>query len=563
MRWELCHHLDREKFPVAQFKLDQSMLKLNEAYPPVLTIRRDPEALTDNMSHIQIGWPQLPPTASQTQYDILRQWLKDCDAEHLECSPQKPTHLPTRLMHLKGQGRSTISLYETQPTDAFNYIALSHPWGKGPHFRTTLANVEAHRKGIGFEALPATFRHAVAVTRELGIDYLWIDSVCIIQGEGGDFNQEAKRMEDVFSSAFCVLAASSACGQNDGFLNPRSHARQHLTFDRIGGLPKFYLGPFMDNFNQDVLEAPLSRRGWVLQERALARRTIYFTDSQTYWECGKTVRCETLTRMDNKLVSFLGDAHFPSKLSNESTSRGEKILFYEGLYSLYTRLEFTRISDRPIAIAGLEKRLIRDLKAHGGFGVFDDGRSLLQRSLLWRRGREVTALTRIDPDLSSVSVPTWSWMAYDGGVDYLDLPLGGVHWLPSTEAIQSPWASEGTDTWHTDDGKESVELEACARPFAAAPGSRGLTTHDEIMIVYDNPNMMNREDGDLMCVVVGSARNKGSIEEDMVHYVLVIALSQGLSYAEDGRQRYERVGVGRMKGKFLDLKSPAQTVVVR
>lgn len=150
---------------------------------------------------------------------------------------------------------------------------------------------------IDFGELPAMFQHAVTSTRELGLDYLWIDSICIIQGQGGDFEQEAKRMEDVFSSAFCVIAASSAHGQNDGFLTRRNQERQFLTFE-AAGLPTLFVSHFMDNFSKDVLEAPLNKRGWVLQERALARRTIYFTDRQTYWECGRGVRCETLSKMD-------------------------------------------------------------------------------------------------------------------------------------------------------------------------------------------------------------------------------------------------------------------------
>lgn len=160
-----------------------------------------------------------------------------------------------------------------------------------------MANVEAYREKIDFGQLPATFQDAVVTTRELGLEYLWIDSICIIQGEGGDFDQEAKRMEDVFSSAFCVIAASSARGQNHGFLNRERQEPEFLTFEHEG-LPTLYVSRFMDDFNKDVLESPLSKRGWVLQERALARRTIYFTDRQTYWECGKGVRCESLTKMD-------------------------------------------------------------------------------------------------------------------------------------------------------------------------------------------------------------------------------------------------------------------------
>lgn len=141
------------------------------------------------------------------------------------------------------------------------------------------------------------FQDAIVTTRKLGLEYLWIDSICIIQGEGGDFHREAKRMEDVFSSAFCVIAASSAQGQHDGFLNRPRQNRECLTFEHEG-LPPLYVSRFMDDFNNDVLESPLSKRGWVLQERALARRTIYFTDSQTYWECGRGVRSEMLTKMD-------------------------------------------------------------------------------------------------------------------------------------------------------------------------------------------------------------------------------------------------------------------------
>lgn len=133
------------------------------------------------------------------------------------------------------------------------------------------------------------------MTRQLGVQYLWIDSLCIIQGDDGDFKDEAKHMESVFSFAHCVIAASRSTGTSDGFLKKRRD-RVVVEFDSPGE-PTVYVCEAIDDFQGDVIDGALNKRGWVLQERALARRTIYFTETQTYWECGEGIRCETLTKM--------------------------------------------------------------------------------------------------------------------------------------------------------------------------------------------------------------------------------------------------------------------------
>lgn len=253
---------------------------------------------------IQIGFPRLPGAKEKLHFQILREWLKNCDTNHHEpeCQPRETSFVPTRLIDVETEGTDTVRLYETKKDDAFKYIALSHPWGnKPPYFRSFRRHLEEYKKGIKIESLTATFRDAVRTTRELGLQYLWIDSICILQRDefdGGDFDQEAVNMEKVFSSAYCVLAASSAAGQSEGFLNEREgSSREFVTFNRQGQAP-FYICRFLDDFNQHVLKGRLNRRGWVMQERVLSHRTIYFTDKQTYWECGEGVRCETLTKME-------------------------------------------------------------------------------------------------------------------------------------------------------------------------------------------------------------------------------------------------------------------------
>lgn len=185
------------------------------------------------------------------------------------------------------------------------YVALSHPWGAAStdnvHFSSTRINIEDHKEQIFDDELPSTFRDAVKVTRNLGERYLWIDSICVLQGLNGDFQEEAEHMQDIFSSAYCVIAASSAEGMNSGLLHNRAtnSAIALPTSGRTKGRrsPQLYLTEVFDNFQHDVIESPLSQRGWVLQERALARRTIYFTSNQTYFECSDGIRCETLSRM--------------------------------------------------------------------------------------------------------------------------------------------------------------------------------------------------------------------------------------------------------------------------
>lgn len=221
--------------------------------------------------------------------------MDECDQNHPECKPSSSPGLPTRLLCVGTQTSPVVKLYETQTGDNMKYFALSHPWGSPPHFCTFTTNIEEHKKNINFDKLPRTFQHAVISTRSLGVQYLWVDSLCIIQGTDGDFQSEAKRMGDVFSQADCVLAASSATGQEDGFLHPRE-ARNYLTVQQ-DDRPPIYVCDHIDDFNKHVRDSYLNQRGWVLQERALARRTIYFTSKQTYFECGDGVRCETMTKM--------------------------------------------------------------------------------------------------------------------------------------------------------------------------------------------------------------------------------------------------------------------------
>jgi hypothetical protein len=148
-------------------------------------------------------------------------------------------------------------------------------------------------------------------------------------------------------------------------------------------------------------------------------------------------------------------------------------------------------------------------------------------------------------------------MGYEGAIDYLDLPLGGVDWLP--DEILGPWTAGGTETWHTGDGKGTVALSATARGFKMGEGNK-----ENFGTFYDKAKPTETEEKTLKCVVVGKRKMKLRTPADVTtHYVLLIAPKRMDS--PRGEKIYQRVGVGYMAGRFIDLAvtGPAGLVKVQ
>ncbi|KAI1170907.1 heterokaryon incompatibility protein-domain-containing protein [Nemania sp. FL0916] len=539
-------------------------LSLDGLGEPVLSIygidfakaRSDPRA-----GYIRVGLPKLAATASKAHFSLLRQWLDDCDKHHKRCLPDEtrpqPVETPTRLIDVGENDSPNVHLVDTHEnhlnqTPSTKYIALSHPWGNKDshdHYCTTQLNLSSHKNMIRIDILPNTIQDAIRVARELSIQYLWVDSLCIVQGEGGDFDREAKYMEAIFSSAYCVIAATCASGMSDGFLKDRPD-RKIVKFERAGEAP-LYICELFDDFQGDVLEGSLNRRGWVLQERALARRTIYFAESQTYWECGEGVCCETWTRMKNNQAEFLGDANFP-KVATESP-KGGQIRLYELLYKQYSRLQFTNICDRPLAIAGIEQRLIRAFNSQGGYGVFT---RYFHRGLLWQRDTTLTSETMRPipfPASQPYQVPSWSWMAYEGAIDFMELPFRKVDW--EEDEVRSPWDPPslggsssylnltGNTMWHTAETGGETRLTVIARDF--------FPTAD-IHIIYDGGR--RPKDHIIKCVTVGRSKLDMKDNVEQTYYVLIIG-------RRGTRGDYKRIGVGPLPKSMIYFKDAKKVQV--
>jgi hypothetical protein len=126
--------------------------------------------------------------------------------------------IPTRLIEV-GLSDEDVRLYIPN-NQKVQYAALSHCWGGNISLQTTTATLERHMKQIILGKSSQTSKDAIRVTRELGIKYIWIDSLCIIQDDNKDWELEASRMNQVYRNASITLSADAASNPFEGLFVP-------------------------------------------------------------------------------------------------------------------------------------------------------------------------------------------------------------------------------------------------------------------------------------------------------------------------------------------------------
>jgi hypothetical protein len=494
----------------------------------------NPESPGDMSKYAQIGLPQLPKAASREEFDLLCEWIRICDVSHQCLPPRKDgdhmPRLPTRVIYVGEAANSSIRLVQTTSDTKINYAALSHCWGqvsKSPYSCLLEENVDRFQIGIELEQLPRMFQDAIVATRALNISYLWIDSLCIIQDNNKDWETESKKMEDVYSFAYVTLAASSAGSSLEGFLGGRPDRSWAIVPTSSGPL---YIAEAIDDFQSHVEDAVLSTRAWVLQERVLSRRTIHFTSTQIYWECGKGVHCETLAQLRNPTSNFLGDSNFPAM--GLSYFKDERIRLIQYLYKRYSDLTLSNATDRPVAISGLETRLGRTFESGVNSGVFE---KFFERTILWTAS-STRLLSRIEYKTNQVAPPSWSWMSYSGAIRYLEIPFGEVDW---TGDLENPFLADNPDTILT------TGIVASARKITI--DELELFSSVTLDTDVDNPDFTHSQ---WRVITVGKSKEVNMHDDDMLYYVLLVRpvpLNKSRHTGEivdRFRPIYERAGVG-------------------
>ncbi|KAI6765762.1 hypothetical protein HG530_006832 [Fusarium avenaceum] len=311
----------------------------------------------------------LPPSdLSDVTTGSIKQWLEHCDQDHDQCKYAKDTTWkPTRLLHISPKlGSLHIRLVEgADIPDQVEYVTLSHRWGSASHVQLKKDNLESFKTPMALENLSRTFNDACEIVRKLGHEYLWIDSLCIIQDDEKDWAFEAGRMASVYGNAWLCISAHVAAEDKNGLFSKERDENAWLPV----WVRREWGGPFSGDYCvseyqhwwMHVTNSSLNKRSWVLQERILAPRVLHLGLEQVALECCSTAVCERLLFGDPTsaegfaLMSPL--KNFILGLRNNDLKDNLTVEYVFGNWNQIVRAygqgQLTIEADKLIALAGL------------------------------------------------------------------------------------------------------------------------------------------------------------------------------------------------------------------
>lgn len=369
---------------------------------------------------------------------LVKRWIEDCERNHSTCR-QSSGPLPTRVLDV-GQDGDIPRLIQTSRQIA-PYLTLSHCWGPDPGaiIRTEWGTIEDRLHGIPMSSLPNTFASAVQITRSLGIQYLWIDSLCIIQDDKEDWERESARMGDIYEQAFATIAATGSPGPNVGCFIPRVHTNHPSVPFSKKSPARVRIRPRPRGFI-DLRESPLQRRAWVSQERALSRRTIHYDRDQILFECDELRATEDCISPDEYEVAKAWDKFRPFYDAQDGHPGGNFIWDWYGMVEDYTARALTQGGDKLPAVSGIAKIMEQRTGESYVAGLW---RGHLEFGLLWTR--KVTNWLTLPSPECGFRAPSWSWASLDGEIAMENLSKGDAMEC-AVENIQAETTPLGLDS---------------------------------------------------------------------------------------------------------------------
>lgn len=216
----------------------------------------------------------LGSTGSAATFIQIESWLRECTQGHASCAVDRGEwFLPSRLIDVTSWHKDRmVRLVESKNIDQTHskpplYTTLSHRWTSGSTAAasTTTKNFASRLQALSASALLLHFLHVIEATHKLNILYLWIDSLCILQGSKEDFDHEAPLMSKIYRFSHCTISADVQDTDELGLFRCQDTENNVVEFeirDETGSPRKVRAVKEQISGHTAIEESPLEQRGW-------------------------------------------------------------------------------------------------------------------------------------------------------------------------------------------------------------------------------------------------------------------------------------------------------------
>ena len=401
------------------------------------------DILVDNPAALSVSTrPFNPDVSSKASFKIAKNWILDCRNRHRLCRLYMRDTLPSRILDIQDE-EGIVKLRENHhqesPSSA-QYACLSYCWGEDQPEKTTTANISKHKNGILISELPQTIQDAIRVTQSLGVRFLWVDSLCIIQDDPQDMAKELSMMPDYYENSLVTICAASSSSCVQGFLQPRK-------------TPEYLAGPFtlqyrcrsgsvgavqlVQHHSFSFLEEAINSRGWTLQESLLSTRLLSYGTRGLRWSCleeawshggpwGTKYELDMRLRWTDWRLKHHSSRIIKNEFEDGVRTRRTTMECWKVLVENYTQRRLTDPSDKLSALSGAAQRYQDILSRQQESTQYLAGLWLsdIIRQLLWMPAQNHVSLVVPDRPLSNpiryeeLQAPSWSWTSLDGAIEH-------------------------------------------------------------------------------------------------------------------------------------------------
>ncbi|KAK5997174.1 hypothetical protein PT974_02527 [Cladobotryum mycophilum] len=527
-------------------------------------------------------------------------WLDECRQNHEGCSVRDHWFVPTRLIYVGGEDPDVVELIEN-PEPSTVYAALSHRWTQETiAVRLETSNLSRRKqKGIRISEFPQMMQDVISVLRQLEIQHVWIDCMCIIQDDKEDWQREALTMASIYANAELTVAATGCNSSGQSLFRSRGGPDQ-LAIDiaRINGqavfirraLPHFTWADIEQawfaghEWIDAEVEWPLLSRGWVYQEQLLSRRMLHFTRNEVLWECYDMTKCECGWHENDRNTT---------SDSSEWNKRPSAAKEWKQIVQEYAKRPLTYYSDRLPALAGIAKDIAKFTGEDPKNYVCGLWTNDLHTGFFWYLSEPPTGL-RIDSKM-----PTWSWASVVGliefwsslreDVEFLDCKaefhgdafMGDVENASITvSGLVVPATVHHGQDWIDVVSSLAVEVEEDSSLFAVGDNTDifGLKLGEQVVTIHpdyklDIPGESFIASGTpVMCLLMEETHSGSYDPETNISTDRANACCLVLRCVDDEKMLYERIGVCKGSGStddnwlslevFISLSKKEKLIVV-